>query len=204
MPVQELLRLRRKELSNICKSYCHPISGNKSDLVSRIQQGTNLEARRPQTDFERLVRTWFMKPLARKHCLRLGSVRLQFELWKKTHALIAHIGESPLPPCKYIVPTGVVYWNKTKGFVDAMPQLMSHIKVPMKSGGPVLQLVFCFISIMVVNGYLMTCLLKLKNEGFETDESYNGVKKKMANETSLNHYVKVFAKHFELPDCIQR
>jgi hypothetical protein len=32
-------------------------------------------------------------------------IRLQLELWKKTHTLIAHFGESPLPPCKYIVPT---------------------------------------------------------------------------------------------------
>jgi hypothetical protein len=96
----------------------------------------------------------------------------------------------------------VAYWNKTKGFVDVMSRLMSHIKIPFKSGGPVLQLVFRFMSIMVVNGYLTTCLLKLKNEDFETDDSYNSVRKKIANETSLNDYVKVLAKHFELPDCM--
>jgi hypothetical protein len=57
---------------DICNSYGHPISGNRIDLVGR--HGTNPEARLPQTDMERLVRAWFMKPFARKHCLRLGSI----------------------------------------------------------------------------------------------------------------------------------
>jgi hypothetical protein len=82
-----------------------------------------------------------------------------------------------------------------------MSRLLSHIKIPFKSGGAVLQLVF-FISIMVVNVYLTTCLPKLKHEDFETDDSYKDIKKKMANETTLNFYVKVLAKHFELPVCM--
>jgi hypothetical protein len=77
---------------------------------------------------------------------------------------------------------------------------MSHIIIPFQSCGPFLQLVFCCISIMFVNGYLTTCFLKIKNEDFETDDSYKG--KKMAYDTLLNDYVSVLAKHFELLDCI--
>jgi hypothetical protein len=37
MPVEELLKLSKQELSDICKSNGHTISGNKSDLVGQIQ-----------------------------------------------------------------------------------------------------------------------------------------------------------------------
>jgi hypothetical protein len=66
----------------------------------------------------------------------------------------------------------------------------------------VLQLVFRFISIMVVNGYLTTSLMKLSPEDFQTEDSYTSVKKSMANNNTLNDYIKDMAKTFEIPDCL--
>lgn len=97
------------------------------------------------------------------------SVRLTLQLWRSTHSLIDRHYGKPLPPCKYIVPTGIAYWNKMKGFVGVMSRLLSHIKIPFKRGGPVLQLVFRFLSIMVVNGHLTRNLLRLCDEDFAED-----------------------------------
>jgi hypothetical protein len=130
------------------------------------------------------------------------SVRLQLALWRSTHEFIRRHDMKALPPCKYIVPTGIAYWNKTKGFVDVMSRLLSHIKIPFQKGGPVLQLIFRFISIMVVNGHLTTSLLHLGQEDFDNDESYNDIRKRMSNSSSLNDYVKILATNFELPGCM--
>jgi hypothetical protein len=130
------------------------------------------------------------------------SIRLQLALWKNTHALIRRHEKKPLPPCKYIVPTGIAYWNKTKGFVDVMSRLLSHMKIPFQKGGPVLQLMFRFLSIMTVNGHLATSLLSLSDEDFNGEESYNDIRKKLSNEFSLNNYVRTLAQKFELPGCL--
>jgi hypothetical protein len=89
------------------------------------------------------------------------AVCTQLQLWKSTHIIIEQYAGRPLPCHQYIVQTGIAYCNQTKGFVYAISRLLFHIKIPFKRAGPVLQLVFCFISIMVVNGYLTTSLLKL-------------------------------------------
>jgi hypothetical protein len=130
------------------------------------------------------------------------SVRLQLALWKSTHDFIAKHEMRPLPRCKYIVPSGIAYWNKTKGFVDVMSRLLSHIKIPFQKGGPVLQLIFRFISIMVVNGHLTSSLLKLTQEDFDNEDSYNDIRKRMSNSSTLNDFVKILATHFELPGCM--
>jgi hypothetical protein len=127
------------------------------------------------------------------------SLRLQLQLWKSTHALIKQYGDNPLPACHYIVPTGIAYWNTTKGFVDVMSRLLSHIKIPLKHGGPVLQLVFRFLSTLVINGHLLTKLVKLNEEDFQSDHSYNDIKQKMCNEDSLNDYIRILASNYELP-----
>jgi hypothetical protein len=129
------------------------------------------------------------------------SVKLHLALWRSVHFLIRKHSK-PLPPCRYIVPSGIAYWNKTKGYVDVMSRLLSHIKIPFKRAGPVLQLVFRFISIMIVNGHLTTNLLKLSVEDFEGDESYNDIRQKMCKEGALTDYVKTLATNFEIPGCM--
>jgi hypothetical protein len=130
------------------------------------------------------------------------SVRLELQLWKSTHALIKQYDDNPLPPCHHIVPIGMAYWNKTKGFVYVMSRLLSHIEIPFKRGGPVLQLVFRFLSILVINGDLMTKLVKLNEEDFQSDHSYNDIKHKMCNKASFNDYILILASNFELPGCM--
>jgi hypothetical protein len=61
---------------------------------------------------------------------------------------------------------------------------------------------FPFYSIMVVQGYQTTGLMKLKPGYFASIDSCNGVKKMMSHESILNNYVKVVATNFELPDFL--
>ena len=129
--------------------------------------------------------------------LDVHSVCMSLQLWRSTHALIGKHNGNPLPPCKYIVPTGIAYWNKTEGFVDVMSRLISHIKIPFKPSGPVLQLFFRLFGNMVINGHLTTNFLRLSDDTFDQDKySYDDIKKKMSNETSLNEYVKVLDSSF--------
>lgn len=389
MPFDELFSKGKKELIDICKSYGHSSSGNKTDIVNRILLGINVNTRRQNTDLERLAKAWFMKPIVNRTALKLGSVnesfvlhaiknlnqfdphvkviegpyefglvrrgdkpwlatsvdgmmelsiynadpitcaveiktmtsantlmearniasqmfqvtycsfgddkfkkgvkseyrtqcihhacvmrvnvvllvvasdvdiiymmmidftreelaqyeklldqvsttldwvygdepfpsasfgeegvtqngyhvdihsiRMQLSLWKSTHNFIKNHGNKPLPPCRYIVPSGIAYWNKTKGFVDVMSRLLSHIKIPFKRGGPVLQLIVRFLGIMIVNGHLTTSLLKLTEHDILEEDSYNDIRQKMSNESTLTDYVRILASEFELPGCM--
>ena len=84
-----------------------------------------------------------------------------------------------------------------------MSRLLSHIKIPFKRGGSVLQLVVRFLSIMIANGHLTTNLLRLSDEDFAEDGcSYTDMKKKMFNKASLNDYVKVLATNFVIPGYV--
>jgi hypothetical protein len=52
--------------------------------------------------------------------------------------------------------------------------------MPFKQTGPVFHSVLCFISIVMVFGYLITSQLQLTKEDLEWDDSYNDIKNKMS------------------------
>lgn len=83
-----------------------------------------------------------------------------------------------------------------------MSSLPSHVKSPFKRGGPVLQPMFRFISILTINGHTTTHLTKLRDEDFESSFSYDDFKKGMSNKLTLNDYAKLLASNFELRGCI--
>jgi hypothetical protein len=61
------------ELSYVCKFYRHSISSNKRDLVACIRLGMKPEAPQQTTGLDCLTHAWCMKPLAKRHYLRLGA-----------------------------------------------------------------------------------------------------------------------------------
>ena len=122
MDEQELLQMNKNDLVEVCKSYGHRISGNKIYLVAHIKLGINVDTQRKETDLDHLARSWFMKPLAKRHCLGLGAVNGSCVLQAVKNI---HIFDSNVSVQRYPLEFGLVHrtdkpWLATlvDGFLD--------------------------------------------------------------------------------------
>lgn len=94
----------------------------------------------------------------------IHSIRVNFELWKSVLKLIRAKGQ-PLPPMKFLKPTGVCWWNCQKNPIDVLSRLLSNMKIPFGHAHPVLQLFVRFLFILFVNSYLVNNLVNVPIDG---------------------------------------
>ena len=80
MPNDALMKMSKADLVQICKLYNHRISGNKKDLVARIQLGPSVSDKFQGTHLDVLCANWFLKPLPRHQSLLIGSRNEHFVL----------------------------------------------------------------------------------------------------------------------------
>lgn len=76
LPIPELNKLTVRELKDICRAYRRKVTGNKSVLIQRVQEGPviSVEYELQGSLIDEIIKCWMMKPLPKTDAMKIGSV----------------------------------------------------------------------------------------------------------------------------------